>query len=130
MDNKTKNGLTLGVAAAMGELAGMPMPSAAVAALKQMRANQFIKDRTAVLASMDVDEWIVFCLRWGIAPPPQGFEDREQLLGLMHMSRMQLVQTDDISRLASAHWLQSRGIRLPGTYKLRDGLLTGGPRAD
>lgn len=93
--------------------------------LKNMRAAQYIKDRTEVLTTMDIPTWIVFSLRWGIAPPPNGFEDTETLLGLMHKVRLSLPQSNDIQKLSSAHWLMTHNIRLPGTFKLENGVLTG-----
>lgn len=98
-------------------------------ALKQMRANQYLKDRAEVLNSMNIDDWIVFSLRWGLAPPPAGFEDRETLLGLMHKVRLSLPQSNDIQKLSSAHYLVSHRIKLPGTFKLEGGVLTGSANA-
>jgi len=93
--------------------------------LRNMRAAQYIKDRNEVLNTMDIEGWIVFCLRWGIAPPPNGFEDRETMLGLMHKIRLSLPHSNDIQKLSSAHWLVTHHIRLPGTFKLENGVLTG-----
>ena len=93
--------------------------------LKQLRAAQYIKDRNDVLVTMSIQDWVVFCLRWGIAPPPNGFEDTETLLGLMHKIRLSLPQSNDIQKLSSAHYLSTHNIRLPGTFVLRDGVLTG-----
>jgi len=130
MDSFKRHGMEVGVNAVLGKVARVAMPSELVSKLTMMRAEQNIKDRTAALNIMSVELWIMFCLRWGVPPPPQGFDDHEQLLGVMHMLRMHLPQHDDLQKLTSAHWLVSRGIKLPGTYRLRDGALTGGLNAD
>lgn len=97
--------------------------------LKAMRAAQFMKDRLEVLKTMDVASWVVFCLRWGLAPPPGGFEDSETLLAVMHKVRLSLPQSNSIQKLSSAHWLVTHNIRLPGTFKLENGVLTGSANA-
>lgn len=97
--------------------------------LKLMRTQQYLNDRNDALRGMSVQEWIKFCLRWGLAPPPQGFEDHRTLRCVMHKVRLCLTTTTHEQALESAIHLKGQGVPLPGSMTLIDGVLSGDPNA-
>jgi hypothetical protein len=97
--------------------------------LKRLRTKQYLNDRDDALRSMSVHEWIKFALRWGLAPPPQGFEDHKTLRIVMHKVRLCLTGTTHEQAMESALFLSANNIKLPGSMALIDGVLTGDPNA-
>lgn len=97
--------------------------------LKALRSRQYLNDRADALRGMSVHEWIKFALRWGLAPPPRGFEDHQTLRAVMHKVRLCLTATTHEQALESAQFLIAHNIKLPGSLTLVDGVLAGDPNA-
>jgi hypothetical protein len=88
------------------------------------RREQFAFDRYDVLMSLDPAEWRVFALRWGLSPPPGGWDNHEAILGVMHGLRVALGRPLSLlDRHVSATYMTSRGIALPQGVTLKDGEL-------
>lgn len=77
-----------------------------------------------------VDRWRVFALRWGLAPPPGGWDSVDQITNVVHAIRLGVVQVPYIDKHFSAVYLTSRNIPLPRPAVLKDGILTGVPLPD
>jgi hypothetical protein len=96
-------------------------------AYREARTAQYVKDRDEVITNMDPEAWVVFCLRWGMQPPPKGFGDHEVILCVLHKIRMSLPNNGRFSNeqlVESALYLTAHNVKLPGSYQLQDGVLT------
>ena len=89
------------------------------------RREQYAADRHEALMSLDLAIWRVFCLRWGIAPPPAGWGAEDQITNVMHMIRLGVATIPHFEKHKSALVLKARGIALPPGVKLEGGVLTG-----
>ena len=92
-------------------------------ALLAERRKQYEEDHKAVLDSLSLHEWRKFVLRWGLSPPPGGWNDEPHVLGVMHKSRLVLKNFSDQQRLESAQYCVANNIPLPGSMTLIDGVL-------
>lgn len=98
---------------------------------KQLRVNQYLTDRVEALASpIDLKKWIAFALRWGMPPPPRGFEDEQTLMIVIHKTRLALERTSPEDKLESALWLQNMQIPLPSSMSIVNGVLHGATYID
>lgn len=90
------------------------------------RREQFDADRyEAIMAIPNMLPWRLFSLRWGLAPPPGGWEDVESQLRVIHAVRLGIKQVPLLQKSASASWIKSRGFALPPGVTLVDGVLRG-----
>jgi hypothetical protein len=67
--------------------------------------------------------WRTYALRWGLSPPPGGWENQEAILNVMHRLIVELGTFPHISAHMSATYLTSRGLALPPGVALKDGVL-------
>lgn len=90
------------------------------------RREQYDRDRfEAVQMPVSLDRWRVFALRWGLPPPPGGWDSGEQITNVIHAIRLGIKQTSYVEKHFSAVYLTSRGITLPQPAKLVGGVLSG-----
>lgn len=94
------------------------------------RREQYQLDRAEALqrdpTGLDPNKWRIFALRWGLSPPPGGWEiNRELIINMMHRLRVELDSLDPLERHVSAMHCKSNGIALPHGYELKDGQLHG-----
>jgi len=98
---------------------------------KAQRINQYLLDRVEALASpVDPKNWVTFGLRWGLMPPPKGWEDTTTLEIVMHKVRLSLDRTSPEDKLESALWLQLRNVPLPASMSIVNGELHGAAYID
>lgn len=89
------------------------------------RREQYALDRHEALIALNAGAWRVFALRWGLAPPPGGWEQIEQIMNVMHAVRLGVESIPYLEKHVSAVYLTSRGIALPPGLTLIDGELRG-----
>ena len=90
------------------------------------RRAQFDADRfEAIQVPVDLDRWRVFCLRWGMAPPPGGWDSFDKITNVVHSIRLGVKRVPYIDKHFSAVYLTSKGIALPQGVKLIAGILSG-----
>lgn len=90
------------------------------------RREQYDEDRfDAIKDPTDTDKWRVFCLRWGLAPPPGGWENREAITNVIHAIRIGVRGVPHLEKHKSAMHLRAKGIALPPGVTLIDGVLRG-----
>jgi hypothetical protein len=106
---------------------GRPVPPPPIEQqLAVERREQYDADRyEAVMAAPDIGPWRVFSLRWGLAPPPGGWENDAVILNVIHAVRLSLKQVPYIDKHFSAVHLTSNGIGLPHGVTLVNGELRG-----
>jgi hypothetical protein len=75
--------------------------------------------------SLDPDQWRIFSLRWGLAPPPGGWENTEAIVNVMHAVRVGVRSVPYLEKHFSAVYLTSKGIHLPKPLRLENGVLVG-----
>lgn len=90
------------------------------------RREQYAKDRHVALTLMTVDAWRVYALRWGLTPPPGGWEDETTIINMMHRLRLDVVTIPYIEKHKSAVHCTSNGIALPLGVELVNGELIDG----
>lgn len=90
------------------------------------RRAQYDLDRfEAIQVPVNLDAWRVFCLRWGMAPPPGGWDAIEQITNVIHSIRLGVKRVPYIDKHFSAVYLTSKGIKLPQGVTLVNGILGG-----
>lgn len=78
------------------------------------RREQYAEDRfEAIMAIPDMEPWRKFSLRWGLNPPPGGWEDHEIQLVVIHKVRLGTKAVPYWEKVESARWLHKRSIKLP-----------------
>lgn len=89
------------------------------------RRQQYDEDRVEALSDENPDpkKWRTFALRWGLAPPPGGWDNTNLIIITMHRLRMEVDAVPYILKHASAVTLKANGIALPHGYRLQDGEL-------
>lgn len=101
------------------------LPNPLVQQFEGQRRDQYALDRHMAVMSMDPDQWRVFSLRWGLTPPPGGWENTEAIVNVMHAVRLGTRSVPYIDKHFSAVFLTSRGIKLPHGMWIADGVLHG-----
>lgn len=89
------------------------------------RREQYAIDRHEVLMALDIKAWRVFSLRWGLAPPPGGWDSEEQIMNVMHAVRLSVASIPYIEKHKSAVHLHAKGIALPRGVRFENGALRG-----
>lgn len=90
------------------------------------RRAQYDSDRfDAIMAIPDIDPWRVFSLRWGLSPPPGGWDDHDTILRVIHSVRIGVKNVPLFQKTISASWLYAHGIALPPGVTLSQGVLSG-----
>lgn len=90
------------------------------------RRQQYDDDRfDAIMHPEDPNRWRVFSLRWGLAPPPGGWENTDAISNVVHSVRLGVKRVPYVDKHFSAVTLLSRGIALPQGITLRNGVLSG-----
>ncbi len=90
------------------------------------RREQYEQDRFAALMAVpDLAEWRLFSLRWGLAPPPGGWEDKDMQLRVIHAVRLGVKEVPLFQKTISASWIKSQGFQLPPGVTLINGELNG-----
>jgi hypothetical protein len=90
------------------------------------RREQYDIDRfEAIMHPNDLTHWIKFSLRWGLTPPPGGWENEDAMLHVIHGVRLGIRAVPHLEKHFSATWLTSRGHRLPQGVTLVNGVLSG-----
>jgi hypothetical protein len=90
------------------------------------RREQYDSDRfDAIMNPDDIDRWRVFCLRWGLAPPPGGWKNREAITNVIHAVRLGVRRVPHLEKHISAMHLKAKGIGLPPGVTLAGGDLHG-----
>lgn len=90
------------------------------------RREQYDIDRfEAIMAIPDLAPWRLFSLRWGLAPPPGGWEDTATILNVIHAVRLGIKEVPLFQKTISASWITSNQRQLPPGVRLVNGSLTG-----
>lgn len=89
------------------------------------RRDQYALDRHMAVMSLDPAQWRTFSLRWGLTPPPGGWDNTEAIMNVMHAVRLSVRSVPYIDKHFSAVNLASRGIKLPPGMRLEGGVLIG-----
>lgn len=90
------------------------------------RIMQYNRDRTTALRFLDIEGWKSFSLRWNLAPPyPRGWGSQDDLMAVMHKTRLMLNEFTEQERYFSAAWLVGHSHTLPEGLEYKDGKLTG-----
>lgn len=90
------------------------------------RREQYNADRfESIIDPSGTDKWRVFCLRWGLAPPPGGWENTEAITNVIHEVRLGVKAIPYVGKHLSAVYLNARGIQLPQGVRLQGGMLSG-----
>lgn len=117
---------TSGPRAVVLDAQGQPiLPAPMAAQFEGERRNQYALDRHMAVMSLDPDQWRVFALRWGLAPPPGGWDNHEAITNVMHAVRLGVRSVPYIDKHFSAVYLTGRGIALPRPMRLENGVLVG-----
>lgn len=87
------------------------------------RREQYAKDRHVALSLMTAEQWKIFSLRWGLTPPPGGWEDEVTIINMMHRLRLDVVTIPYLEKHKSAIHCTSNGIALPQGVTLENGEL-------
>lgn len=101
------------------------LPPPMVQQFEGERRDQYALDRHMAVMSLDPDQWRVFSLRWGLVPPPGGWENTEAILNVMHAVRLGVRSVPYVEKHFSAVHLTSRGVKLPTGMRLENGVLVG-----
>lgn len=90
------------------------------------RREQYDIDRfEAIMSPNDLSVWIRFSLRWGLTPPPGGWENEDAILQVIHGVRLGVRAVPHLEKHYSATYLTSRGHKLPPGVTLVNGVLSG-----
>lgn len=93
------------------------------------RREQYDADRfEAIMALQTADPvgpWKRFSLRWGLAPPPGGWDNFEAIFNVIHSVRIVVKDVPYVEKHWSASYLTSKGIKLPPGVTLINGELRG-----
>lgn len=90
------------------------------------RREQYDNDRLEAISDPDdIDKWRVFSLRWGLSPPPGGWENRAVITDVIHSVRLTVLRVPHLEKHKSAVYLRGKGIALPQGVTLIDGELRG-----
>lgn len=101
------------------------MPPPIVQQFEGERRDQYALDRHMAVMSLDPDQWRIFSLRWGLTPPPGGWDNHEAITNVMHAVRLTVRSVPYIEKHVSAVHLTSKGIKLPPPLTLVGGVLYG-----
>ena len=102
----------------------LPPPIAQQIAVE--RREQYDADRLeAVLSVGDLSVWKRFSLRWGLSPPPGGWQNTEAQLNVIHAVRLGIKAVPLFEKQVSANVLVARGVKLPPGVTLINGELRG-----
>lgn len=101
------------------------LPPPMVVQFEGERRDQYALDRHMAVMSLDPDQWRIFSLRWGLTPPPGGWENTEAITNVMHAVRLGVRSVPYLDKHFSAVHLTSRGIALPPGLRLQGGVLIG-----
>jgi hypothetical protein len=117
---------TTGPRAVVLDANGAPiLPAPLTQQFEGERRNQYALDRHMAVMALDPDQWRVFSLRWGLTPPPGGWENAEAITNVMHAVRLGVRSVPYFEKHLSAVFLSSKGIKLPPPMRLLDGVLVG-----
>lgn len=117
---------TTGPKAVILDPQGKPvLPPPMVVQFEGQRRDQYALDRHMAVMSLDPDQWRIFSLRWGLTPPPGGWENVEAITNVMHAVRLGVRSVPYLDKHFSAVHLTSRGIALPPGLRLQGGVLIG-----
>jgi hypothetical protein len=117
---------TSGPRAVVLDAQGKPvLPPPMVVQFEGERRDQYALDRHMAVMSLDPEQWRVFSLRWGLTPPPGGWENVEAITNVMHAVRLGVRSVPYLDKHFSAVHLTSRGIKLPPGMQLVGGVLHG-----
>jgi len=89
------------------------------------RREQYDADRLEALLDGKADAWRVFSLRWGLSPPPGGWENTEAIYNVIQAVRLGVKGVPYLTKLMAAQHLVAKGIRLPQGVTLTNGELRG-----
>ena len=89
------------------------------------RKVQYALDRFDCMMSLDTDQFRIFSLRWGLVPPPGGWENRELIINTMHTIRVGLPEIPYMEKHKSAMHMVANNLKLPPGIYFEDGELKG-----
>lgn len=89
------------------------------------RREQYDADRLEALIDGKPAAWRVFSLRWGLTPPPGGWENEEAIYNVIQAVRLSVKAIPYLTKLIAAQHLVAHGHRLPQGVTLSNGELRG-----
>jgi hypothetical protein len=101
------------------------LPNPLVQQFEGQRRDQYALDRHMAVMSLDPDQWRIFSLRWGLTPPPGGWENTEAIVNVMHAVRLVVKSVPYIDKHFSAVHMKANGIALPPGMWIEGGVLHG-----
>lgn len=94
------------------------------------RREQFALDRHEAMMSLDPMQWRTFALRWGLSPPPGGWENTQAIVNMMHRTRLEIDSIPYLAKHLSATHCIANGIALPQGMRIENGMLYGTKSAE
>lgn len=89
------------------------------------RKAQFEADQLEMVRSLDPLEFKKLKLRWGMAPPPGGWNDTATIMKAIHMQRIVMKALEMDERMKSVRFILAAGLKLPPQVLLQGDAMTG-----